>query len=198
MANPDSKSPVATEINLRNQVNNKTPYDYDQSLASSASDPSAWQFVDQGSAGPSYYWNRVTNQSSFDRPPELDYQQNAPPPPPPPPPRRQLPGMEAPQQVEPASNGSDVATTLASEDPSNWELVSNQPGGDYYWNVVTNECTYEMPACIAQLLSEYSENTAETASTLKWEARWDETYQAYYYLNLESGECTWEKPADLN
>jgi hypothetical protein len=212
LASPDAKNPVSTEINLRNQLNNKTPYDSDPNFASSnPSQSSSWEFVDQGSSGPSYYWNRTTNETTFDRPAELDNGPGAPPPPPPPPPpRRQLPGMQtvietessdAPPPPPPPPPASELNKD-DSEDASNWELVTTQPGGDYYWNVVTNECTYEMPACIAQLLGTVSEATetgaaSEPHSSSKWEARWDESYQAYYYLNVESGESSWEKPPGL-
>jgi hypothetical protein len=207
LASPDSKNPLSTEMNLKNQINNKTPYDYDPNLASNKpSGKSDWEFVDQGSAGPSYYWNRVTNETTFDRPSVLDNQSDVPPPPPPPPPpRRQLPGMDsskppsAPTPQE--TNPTGPTNTADSDDPTNWELVTNQPGGDYYWNIATNECTYEMPPCIAQLMAAYSEAVTEESgaepAVAKWEAKWDDAYQAFYYLNLESGESTWEKPADL-
>lgn len=107
------------------------------------------------------------------------------------------PSGPPPQEAEQPSNKD-------SDEPTNWELVTNQPGGDYYWNIVTNECTYEMPPCVAQLMAAYSEGDIQDAvvenpavGSSKWEARWDEAYQAFYYLNLESGESTWEKPEDL-
>jgi hypothetical protein len=206
LASPDAKDPVATEINLRNQVNKKTPYGSDpNSTSANLSEKLNWEFVDQGTSGPSYYWNRTTNETTFDRPAEMDHGPNAPPPPPPPPPRRQLPGMQAVPEtlVEPPTPAAELNKS-DSEDVSNWELVTTQPGGDYYWNIVTNECTYEMPACIAQLMGTFSseestvvqESVADSNAT-KWEAKWDEAYQAFYYLNVESGESTWEKPPGL-
>lgn len=214
LSNSDGKNPVSTEINLRNQFNNKN---FNGTNATTRSTPTAtikpdWEYVDQGTAGPSYYWNRVTNETTYDIPYELANQdQNAPPPPPPPPPpKRHLPGMEQPPITNstPVENIETHVQVNSNEDenendPSNWELVTTQPGGEYYWNVVTNTCTYTMPACIAQLLTSNEEN--EVTQTVeeniqtqsKWELRWDESYQANYYYNIESGESTWEKPPEF-
>jgi len=145
-------NPFATELRLKG----KTSED-DSSNGSAlrrSSMGSVWEIVEQIGGRP-YYWNRVTNETTYDPPSMIGDI----PLPPPPPPKYLLPGITSVQSLHPTAETTeefvthttyDYAshTTEAEEDvlptpTSSWVLV--QEPNPYYWNTETNETTFELP-----------------------------------------------------
>lgn len=74
------------------------------------------------------------------------------------------------------------------DDPRAWvELLDEQSGCVYYFNLVTRESVWERPAALEQ--------AAEEEAASEWVQYWDENVGAAYYYNQNTGEATWAPPA---
>lgn len=183
-------------------MNKVSPFGYDPSSSAAPPPPkSAWEYVDQGAGQPGYYWNRQTNETTYDMPYELqEGYESAPPAPPPPPARHALPGIgggfrqpQLEQEERQDSSGQIVDAAAAG-----WQLVelSQEEGGNYFWNSITQESTYETPAgWTGASAVGYSDSVADWPE--QWERCWDEGSQCEYYRNVVTGSTQWERPASL-
>lgn len=176
---PSDKSPLATELQLKSIYGEGGAINQDigQGKMRRSSLSSVWEKVEQQGGCP-YYWNRVTNETTYD-PPPLEEDALAPPPPPPPPPKYQLPGLgtgvrgsdsqSVELEAEEAEAHEATATTVetaasfgADEDGDGdgesrncWKLVRESEELEYYWNTHTNETSYSLPEGVSY--TEYSE-----------------------------------------
>jgi len=81
---------------------------------------SVWKPVQDGD-GDTYYWNTVTNQTTYDKP--AGFVDN----------------------TLPSAAASKTARD-EEDDSQGWQEVKDNDGDTYYWNTVTNETTYDKPA----------------------------------------------------
>lgn len=157
MKENENANPLALEYQLKNQKFNSS-----SSSSSSQSNKnnihSDWELVEQIGA-PSYYWNRVTNETTY-TPPTVE-NNSAPPPPPPPPPKFQLPGLtqqnNKPEQVHHNNEQVDTIEDIQeqsepkvveslSEEDQGWLSCQNNDGTIYYWNYLTNDTLFTLPS----------------------------------------------------
>ncbi|KAI8838068.1 hypothetical protein BC829DRAFT_404662, partial [Chytridium lagenaria] len=118
---------------------------------------SAWS-EHMGPNGMPYYYNAMTKQSTWERPPEL-----APPPPPPGPPPAKIPEATEPNneeiEEEQANNARENSPKKEEEWPqklpnSPWGILLTNKDNEFYVNLVTKERTWEMPDEIAELVGQ--------------------------------------------
>ena len=204
LTNPDCKNPISTELNLRNRINKVSPYGQDPSEHEPPPPKTDWEYVEQGLGQPSYYWNRTTNETTYDMPYELQAQYEAsaaPPTPPPPPVRHALPGlgggMSLPQAAAATPSVVEESHSTSVTDISAWQLVerSTEEGGSYYWNSVTNESSYEAPQGWVSHVTGGEGHHGNSSTSVEWEQRWDDSSQCYYYCNVITGDSQWDPPA---
>jgi hypothetical protein len=180
---PEGNNSIATELHLKGKHGDGGAMDTSSKNAGirPSSIDSVWEIVEQVGGKP-YYWNRITNETSYDPPSSVAL---SPPPPPPPPPKYQLPGLLPPEprseiledtavciaeenQTETAVSGYDVsydvsnnATDEEAVAAASWTLVQEEDQAAYYWNTVTNETTFELPEGIVYTNYEGRMNTEE-------------------------------------
>lgn len=199
MSNDEHSNPIALELSLRKKTSNVSAYGYDDDVSASQV-ASNWQLVDQGNGAPSYYWNKVTNEVTYDLPQELQQQESIAPPKPPPPARRQLPGMKLPGISDATPQSDTVPPTLTEEDKA-WKIVEQQGTATYYWNTITNGTTYELPSHVLSYVMSVKDTTPEVeeedSDPNNWSAGWDDNSGRAYYYNMVTGITQWECPQCL-
>lgn len=196
LAQEPGKNPFALELGLKGKSNNeKADYVYNES---------DWELVEDPGQRP-YYWNRVTHQTTYDDPAEF----GVPKPPPPPPPKMLLaglPGMVPPPPAAPAA--AQVAEEQEEEEvpapaKSSWVYVCRDEPNPYYWNMETNETSFEPPeAWDGTIYGEESSSNAQegeaeaeagTTSQIIWQEQLNENGEYVYYNTVDESYST-ERP----
>jgi hypothetical protein len=180
---PEGSNSIAAELHLKGKHGDGGAVDTSSRNGGGiqrSSVDSMWDIVEQVGGKP-YYWNRVTNETTYEPPTGIALST---PPPPPPPPKYQLPGLLPPQphseivedtpeddQIEATVSGFDVgydesnnATDEEAAAASSWTLVQEADQAAYYWNTVTNETLFELPEGIPFTIYEGLTNTEEEPS----------------------------------
>lgn len=191
---PD-KNPLAAEIGLRGKAGNQNKAE---------ATPEDWELVEEPGQRP-YYWNKVTNETTYDNPIETNFK-----PPPPPPPMR-LPGMMQPPppatpkvvveptevyQINEAPEESQPEPPFEPETvgDENWVYVCENEPNPYYWNIVTNETSFTVPSGFTGKI--YSTNTnSNTENSLSENNQAGDTLIYQETLN-ENGEVIYVNSVD--
>lgn len=174
-SNPDQNT-VALELGLKNKIIHGFVPDAPEYDPMNTYIDKNWEIVHQ-EGGPPYYWNRKTNETTYD-PPTVNMDINTPPPPPP----RHLPGL-----------GSGPVKK------SPWVYVYENEETPYFWNTETNDTTFDQPEDYVEEHAAESavecaeEATGESSATVMWQESIDENGE-YSYFNIHTGETVLERP----
>lgn len=181
-------NPMAIEFQLR-QHGNVQAEQREENVSN-------WELIQQVGA-PSYYWNRVTNETSYELPTNehvpLENNTN--------------------QQMLTTATEQEISS---SENDQGWLSCQNENGVVYYWNYLTNETLFSLPAhldpntippyvpetleeevSVHKELSEEEKLKAESNHE-NWVTEWDEYYQANYYRNIITETLQWDPPVCLS
>jgi hypothetical protein len=198
----ENMNPMALEFQLkRNQEGAGPPASTNQNF--NQSHQSDWELVEQIGA-PSYYWNRSTNETSYE-----------------------LPGTEqstVPKNEQRSTSNEETTKVFVEEvsspssaDDQGWLSCQNENGSRYFWNYHTNETVFTLPAHLdpntIPLYTPEAFETPEEVSSEKelsqearvqaeadrknWTTEWDERYQAHYYRNHVTETLQWDPPLCL-
>jgi hypothetical protein len=182
---------MAAEIQFRRQLT--SPAEGEEPQEDGGTGTGDWELVHQIGA-PSYYWNRVTNETSYELPSQT-----------------QTEGQGLELETVPA----EVPTTKSGSRDEGWLSCQNEDGSQYYWNYLTNEAVLALPShldsnTIPPYLPESAEEAESVSRTLSpeekqqaeseannWTTEWDENYQATYYRNHITETLQWDPPLCL-
>lgn len=128
---------------------------------------SEWKEVVDQSSGRTYYVNRQTKATTWDRPAALGVSGS---------------GGGAAADVRRAASGAS-----GGSHPVWKEVVDQNTGKTYYVNRQTKATTWDRPAELA---------AAESASSSEWVEHFDKERNRPYYSNKVTKETSWTKPAD--
>jgi hypothetical protein len=195
----ENMNPMALEIQLKRDQENGAgeTISTNQQNQTQQSD---WELVQQIGA-PSYYWNRVTNETTYELPvteqPMVAKEDQ----------------MLASKEEMMNSSVEDVTPSSSSSaaDDEGWLSCQNEKGKTYYWNYHTTETVFTLPAhldpnTIPSYVPEAPEEVsperelsqqerAQAEADLKnWTTEWDDHYQAHYYRNHITETLQWDPP----
>ena len=204
---------LTLELGMRGKVTNNVINDIP------STGPCNWVMITDPGQAP-YYFNKVTGESTYERPEEF----NRVLPPPPPPPPQKLPGMAPPppppkpadqQPVVPAEPEPELEPHYEPEQqpeheqaqeyqetstqPKGWVYVCINEPNPYYWNISTNETSFEQPEDFdGTIYNEDLSNTSYTesndySSVITWQELYTENGEVYY-SNLVDGSVSYERP----
>eukprot|EP00980_Cylindrotheca_fusiformis_P026306 scaffold15772_cov162-Cylindrotheca_fusiformis.AAC.8 len=167
--------------------------------ASDKDDPvsSEWVATVDETSGQTYYFNTVTQETSWEKPISVVRSEIEP--------ESEVAGDDTPAVEEYAlANGESKGNE--SDIPVGWEEVVDETGATYYFNPATQETSWEKPldeqspAVASDSEPEpkvVDDNTAGVSSQdlpLGWEEVIDETTGKTYYYHKATQETSWEMP----
>eukprot|EP00526_Cylindrotheca_closterium_P004161 CAMPEP_0113637722 /NCGR_PEP_ID=MMETSP0017_2-20120614/19755_1 /TAXON_ID=2856 /ORGANISM="Cylindrotheca closterium" /LENGTH=4255 /DNA_ID=CAMNT_0000548783 /DNA_START=113 /DNA_END=12880 /DNA_ORIENTATION=+ /assembly_acc=CAM_ASM_000147 len=164
--------------------------------------PADWEEVTDPTSGDIYYYNPVTNETSWERPgaePAIDDSGEVEP--------------SASEEVKPEESAVKEAAEETAGLPADWEEVTDPNTGDiYYYNPITNETSWERPGAepanedSAEVEPSASEEVKREESSepaaeepvaglpAGWEQVTDPTTRDTFYYNPDTNETSWERP----
>jgi hypothetical protein len=200
-------NPMAAEIQFRRQLT--SPADGESPVREEGTGTRDWELIQQIGA-PSYYWNRVTNETTYELPTQDSTQVQV----------QSEEAAEAQSQAQAQWQKSFSEVAQAAPPPTRsedqgWLSCQNEDGSQYYWNYLTNEAVLTLPAHLdPNSIPPYLPESAEEADSVSrvlspeekqqaesdpnnWTSEWDEHYQATYYRNHITETLQWDPPLCL-
>jgi hypothetical protein len=189
------KNPFALELSLKGKT-----HDQKSNYVNKVSD---WEIVEDPGQRP-YYWNRVTNETSYDAPVDQNHDRALPPPPPRMLPMANMTPLPIPERIEENAdeneNENDQTEQQISESaPGKWYYVCENEPNPYYWNIETNETSFEIPEGYdgaiysTDAVGESATEEESFSSQIIWQEQVNEDGE-YYYLNTSDGSVSYVKP----
>lgn len=152
-----------------------------------------WELVPQ-EGGPPYYWNKLTGETTYEKPEVMTGLAFKPPPPPPP---MRLVGIDKPPppaDTDVTYNTAETAYSGGGEDSSGaWTYVYENEPNPYYWNTVTNETTFDRPAEYVDPNTGDSSSSGE-ADLVYWQEIVDDNSGELSYVSLTDGSSRADRP----